>query len=967
MKKLFTIFGMICVALTSWGQPKHVVADWDSNTKTLTLDFTDVKGPELENWKTEVTNKYSNLNGNVENLIISGNFSNKEFLEKITDKLSEFGNSMNVNMSGCTGVMAKYLDFSEFGGANGLQTETIYTTFKVDYPGGYDKPENVTMSEIFLYKGQILDPSQVTEDENHRYWTTVWEASGNTPGHIKDAFKAGGYTGYNNGQPVGANGSWNADHTVYTCYEWYNNENSHGAECTFTKTTDIVEIIDAWTYSETVNGQTSLVMVEADEVTEKTNGDNIGSTGKYTHKVNQEVFHLGNLASHVKSFVCPDNENFTFIAASATLFASNTKLESVILSDKIKAIDKAAFMNCTALTTIKYPESQVETGADFPASLEQIGGDAFNTCSSLTAAYLAGTKLDRVRYHTFNDCINLAEVTFPAATLETIQTQAFQRTAIVDLNLSECHKLTLIGQKAFENVQTLQSVTVCSHPKVIKGDEGSGAFNNCTNIKTVEVVGCMDAPDLTRCICENRAFAPEITYVQTQVANVETKGARLIFPQADFWNNQMKEAGNNKYNYADAFDYFVGNYKEGVALSVQSNILAYFNIAPTGAIGAAVEDVTGTITDAYCASDKAMADDRGIGNGWHEFMNISEAIVIPPSESFLRTYSRTEGSGPIVLPFGITAYRAIDYVSTPEQIVKDRYNGDLYFIGDPNNPDDVADPDKYQPKEYFDNNKLPLPKGKPQYKYATVGGTLYLRPLHPVKKSDGSVNDKLSYVPEETGVVLYSETLGENAAFLIFKEYKETADTAQYVLRKYPHTETSYERKRVKENGEDVINMLQGSYGRDYGVGPVYPWNYADQETFTGGTYDPTDIQYRQFGLRKSANKWIRLQPGRMKYNRAFAKIPAGLFNNPNEREDQMPDFNKDPWSATDSAVGQEGSSNTFFVFGSTFEDEVADGIMTITTPRTYESDAWYTLQGVKVAKPAKGVYIHNNKKVVIK
>ena len=56
-------------------------------------------------------------------------------------------------------------------------------------------------------------------------------------------------------------------------------------------------------------------------------------------------------------------------------------------------------------------------------------------------------------------------------------------------------------------------------------------------------------------------------------------------------------------------------------------------------------------------------------------------------------------------------------------------------------------------------------------------------------------------------------------------------------------------------------------------------------------------------------------------------------------------------------------------MFGETFEDEVADGIKDINiTQKVVDTDAWYTLQGVKVTQPVKGgVYIHNNKKVVIK
>jgi hypothetical protein len=48
------------------------------------------------------------------------------------------------------------------------------------------------------------------------------------------------------------------------------------------------------------------------------------------------------------------------------------------------------------------------------------------------------------------------------------------------------------------------------------------------------------------------------------------------------------------------------------------------------------------------------------------------------------------------------------------------------------------------------------------------------------------------------------------------------------------------------------------------------------------------------------------------------------------------------------------------------FDDE--DGTTSIKEVKSGETgDEWFTLQGQRVAKPGKGLYIHNGKKVVIK
>ena len=126
---------------------------------------------------------------------------------------------------------------------------------------------------------------------------------------------------------------------------------------------------------------------------------------------------------------------------------------------------------------------------------------------------------------------------------------------------------------------------------------------------------------------------------------------------------------------------------------------------------------------------------------------------------------------------------------------------------------------------------------------------------------------------------------------------------------------------------------------------------------------------------------WKRLQPSRMKANRAFAQIPASRFDNSNESEalEQFPGFTIEDTVDENPTVDSEGiqtSSNSNQMLISIFDDEtaggaVADGIKDVksvdNTLGKSESNAWYTLQGVRVSNLTKGIYIHNGKKVVIK
>jgi hypothetical protein len=64
--------------------------------------------------------------------------------------------------------------------------------------------------------------------------------------------------------------------------------------------------------------------------------------------------------------------------------------------------------------------------------------------------------------------------------------------------------------------------------------------------------------------------------------------------------------------------------------------------------------------------------------------------------------------------------------------------------------------------------------------------------------------------------------------------------------------------------------------------------------------------------------------------------------------------------------VAEDNGTSSGICIGMIFEGET-DGIFVISQKSVSVDDAWYTLEGVKVSKPVKGIYIHQNKKVVVK
>lgn len=671
-------------------------------------------------------------------------------------------------------------------------------------------------------------------------------------------------------------------------------------------------------------------------------------------------------------------------------FSACTSLTSVTLPPNLEevpgAADNALFAGCTNLNTII-----------FSGEAKFLKDEAGNfVLDENNRKKLANPLV--IKKQAFSNIGSLQNVTF-SGNLTVVEEQAFYKCDLASVDVSDCHYLTLLDKQSFAENYNLASVKLCSHPKVITGDsqnasEGPGAFFHCTAVRRVEVVGCANT-DMTECICENRAFDVNITYGQTSVSNIENC-ATLIFPDNGYVNASSQ--------YTSAFDYFVGDYKAG-ALMTQEALLAYYRDVPAKGSQETKVQLWDEDLNQYVDHKFTVTCDYQKGNGWHEFLNMDRGDIVPKGE-FLRTYSRTAGDGPCILTANIiTAYRAIDYKSTATGFVYDK-KGKYYLTVE------GASKPETERKENVDyiliTSTTPASdyKGRPRYSKLTIGGKVLLKPLVPklayhlkdgvktegytaankdyfddlmvnhveeLQAAPGTGRNITSYVPENTGVVLYSTGVNEDA-FLMLPGYEGT----DLVLTEYHHSEGRYEENRLNsENKSDNINMLQGSYGTGCGVAPCYPWIYDDQTTFSGGHYDTTqEREYRNFacvwsesttsdGKTVKTYGWKRLKPSKLIPNRAYVSIPVGRFDNFNETADQMPDF------TLEDKIVEESDANMLLL--SSFDDMVmgegeADAIKTVnTTVVNTNDDAWYTIQGVRVAQPTKGIYIHNNKKVVIK
>jgi len=166
----------------------------------------------------------------------------------------------------------------------------------------------------------------------------------------------------------------------------------------------------------------------------------------------------------------PANEMPTYSFSRCTDIYGNCfpklSLTSIILPDNLISIGVDAFLGCSNLTFVTFPEG-----------LTAIGEYAFSTCGLTSVTLPSG--ITTLENGVFYKCSDLISVILPTG-LDTIKNYVFSNCSmLIDINLSD--NLTYIGACAFQNCSGLKSLTI-----------GKGvtnidvyAFQGCSSLETV--------------------------------------------------------------------------------------------------------------------------------------------------------------------------------------------------------------------------------------------------------------------------------------------------------------------------------------------------------------------------------------------------------------------------------------------------------------------------------------------------
>lgn len=131
------------------------------------------------------------------------------------------------------------------------------------------------------------------------------------------------------------------------------------------------------------------------------------------------------------------------------VFEDNATVKEVVLPATLQSIGMSAFGGCTALVTVYLPQE---------SALEVVGDSAFWGCTSLKSLDLSSTSVWIIASRAFIECTALQEIRFPE-TLTEIRDRAFyQCTSLMELQFPS--SLKTMGTEAFSHCTSLRRVNI---------------------------------------------------------------------------------------------------------------------------------------------------------------------------------------------------------------------------------------------------------------------------------------------------------------------------------------------------------------------------------------------------------------------------------------------------------------------------------------------------------------------------
>ena len=440
---------------------------------------------------------------------------------KIPDSVTEIGRSAFAGCSALTtvtigkGVSTIYRDaFLDCSALNAVHISDLAAWCKISFYNGYSSNPLALAHHLYLNDGEVKNlviPDGVTEIKDYAYYGcsaissvtipssvtyigngSFYECEALTAVHISD-IGAWCNISFNGGNPLSI-----AQHLFLNGEEVIDLVIPEGTETISRYAFQCCKSVKSVTIPNSVKNIQYGAFAEC-EALSAVHVSDIGSwcnvkfdyddkDGGYYNNPLNIAHHLYVDGEEVRDLVIPSNVN----AICDGLFRDCIELTSVKMEEGLTKIGGSAFSGCKNIKTVEIPNSVTEIGAsafldctaittiNIGSRVTSIGESAFGGCSGLVAfAIPNGVKL--INPYTFSGCTSLLSVTIPEG-VETIGESAFYNChSLANVVIPEGVKT--IGWNAFYSCQGISSLTL---PKSLESI-GSGAFNKCDQIEEVKL------------------------------------------------------------------------------------------------------------------------------------------------------------------------------------------------------------------------------------------------------------------------------------------------------------------------------------------------------------------------------------------------------------------------------------------------------------------------------------------------
>lgn len=608
-------------------------------------------------------------------------------------------------------------------------------------------------------------------------------------------------------------------------------------------------------------------------------------------------------------------------------------------------IGSYAFDKDTCLNYIRFPEGLKQIGYEsfrdcdhitefvFPSSLTTIESYAFRFCEGITQVVIP-ENVTSMGEEAFYNCTNLKKLVIKSPVLQGISRMCFDNDPLTEVELAEGIKW--IDVSAFEECKKLESIRLPSTVTSI----GDYAFKECERLKSIDFgdklqtigreafSGCksLTAADLPSTVTRiNSGAFRGCTGLTTFTVPGSTKsiGAGVFMGCTSISAFSVKD-GNTAMMTVDGvlFDH-----------DAPARLLAY----PAASTRDVAYVVPRSITLSGTTVDVKKIEEGAFYGSSLSHITLPSGLETIGSGAFEMCSKMTE----LTVPASVTSVSSRGYVS--ENFIQNSGIKSLYCL--PSTPPSAREiPNNvtvYLKKSVYDSNKYQ--QGSSPWK-----GLRYAYDIPATMTSGG-----LKSLGRDFDVDL-SATDGVTAWIAAGLEDEQNVRMEQIQVNGMTDGKYIPSRSGTYTSGSAVYEnytgaLLRGTPGSAFtyrigegsGMKLTQASNYlvpVTDDSYITPTAEKNGIEYTNLGLSGGKFRYYSAA-GTVHYNRSYLSLPSSL-------------------------VSGASRSGLTFSFG---ESVTGIGGAEVTRPSDTDCGVWYTVDGMRLAKPSRGIYIRGGKKVIVR